>query len=128
MQDEIIAVYEKEEEIAPLREKLKVFSFGDLIKLPHFYYSLDEKITDLQFITNKFAEFDRIELIVKRKHKKSQKTNYDFYYHLDEGYYVIYSIDLDGNRAVLINAYYVQRNFKRYKEWLTRAYKDKLIG
>jgi|GEM_PF-5254755 len=33
MQDQIIAVYEKEEFISPLRERLKFFSFDDVKEL-----------------------------------------------------------------------------------------------
>jgi len=122
MQDEVIAVYEKEEDISSLRDRLKQFSFDDLIKTPHFYYSLDEKGTDFNFIKDKFIEFERIRMVTRRKHGKSEKINYDFYYLLENNYYIIYAIDLNEARPILINAYYVERNFKRYKEWLIRAY------
>ena len=128
MQDEVIAIYEKEEEITLLRDRLKNFSFDELVKHPHFYYSLDEKGTDLNLIKEKYREFDKINLIVKIKHNNSQKISYNFYYHLENKYYALYSIDLNEPRPILINAYYVQRNFKRYKEWLVRAYRNKLIG
>lgn len=123
MHDEVIAVYEKEEDISSLRNRLKQFSFDDLIKHPHFYYSLDEKIIDLQFIKEKYKEFDKIKLITRRKHIKSQKISYDFYYQLDNNYYIIYSIDLNIEKPVLINDYYVERNFKRYKDWLIKDYR-----
>ena len=82
----------------------------------------------MNFIKDKFRDFDKIELITRRKHGKSGKINYDFYYHLENNYYIIYSIDLYGERPILINAYYVERNFKRYKDWLIRDYKNKLIN
>jgi hypothetical protein len=93
-----------------------------------FFDSIDEKGTDLQLIKEKFKEFDRIKLVTRRKHLESGKINYDFYYLLKNNYYIIYAIDLDGEKPILINALYVERNFKRYKDWLVRAYGNKLIG
>jgi|SRR3989344_109106 len=128
MKDEVIAVFDKGEEILSLRNKLSKFTFDDLIKHSHFYYSIDEKGTDLQLIKEKFKEFDRIKLVTRRKHLESGKINYDFYYLLENNYYIIYAIDLDGEKPILINVLYVERNFKRYKDWLVRAYRNKLIG
>lgn len=128
MKDEVIAVFDKGEEILSLRNKLSKFTFDDLIKHAHFYYSIDEKGTDLQLIKEKFKEFDRIKLVTRRKHLESGKINYDFYYLLENNYYIIYAIDLDGEKPILINVLYVERNFKRYKDWLVRAYRNKLIG
>ncbi len=125
MQDEVVEVYEKEEDISPLRDRLKRFSFDDLVKHPHFYYSLDEKATDLNLIKDKFRYFDKIELVTRRKHGKSGKVNYDFYYHLENNYYIIYSIDLYAEIPILINAYYVERDFRKYKGWLVREYRNK---
>ena len=127
MQDEVIAVYEREEAISPLRDKLKKFSFEDLLKHPHFYYSLDEKGTDLQLIKEKFGDFDKIELIMKRRHKNGQIT-YDFFYVLDESSYVIYAIALDEKTPILLNSIYVQRSFKKFKQHLRRTYGAKFVN
>ncbi len=89
MQDEIIGVYEKEEEILKVTEKLKQFSFDDLIKTQHFEYSIVEKSTDISLLKNKFHEFDRIKLINERKHKTNNKISYDFYYELEDGSYIL---------------------------------------
>ena len=126
MHDEVIAVFENEDDILSLNEKLSKFAFDDLVKHPHFYYSLDEKGTNLQFIKDRFRDFDRIKMVTRRKHGKSGKINYDFYYLLDNNYYLIYAIDLNGEKPILINAYYVERNFKRYKDWLIKDYRKKL--
>lgn len=106
MQDEIIAIYEKEEDIEPLREKLKKFSFDELIKHPHFYYSLAEKGTDLQFIKDKYKELNKVELVSKREHKNSRITC-DFFYVLDDNSYIVYAIAIDEEKPVLLNAFYV---------------------
>ena len=128
MQDEIIAVYEKEEEINKIKERLKNLSFGMLAKSKHFEYSLSEKGTSINLLNEKFIEFERIKIITKRKHKTSDKLTYDFYYELDDGTYILYAIALDESKCVLINAFRVDRNLKRFKKWLIKAYKNQLIG
>jgi hypothetical protein len=107
---------------------LEVNLFDDLIKTDHFNYSINEKGTDLNFIKQKYVEFDRINLVIKRKHVKSRKMNYDFYYLLENKCYIIYSIVLSREIPVLINAYYVQRNFEEYKKWVVMVHRDKIIN
>jgi len=126
MQDEVIAVYEKEEEIDKIILSLKQLTFKDLIKTPHFEYSAAEKATDLNLLKNTFTQFNRIKLINKRKHKNN-KISYDLYYELDNKSYVLYAIALDEPKPKLLNAYHVQRNFKKFKKHLINAYKNKLI-
>ncbi|VVB77908.1 Uncharacterised protein [uncultured archaeon] len=77
--DAIIEVYEKEEDISKIVSNIERFSFDDLIKTNHFYYSLDEKGTDINVLRDGFREFSRIKLINKRKHRNG-KISYDFYY------------------------------------------------
>lgn len=126
MQDEIIAVYEKEEEINKIVEKIKIFNFDYLIKTSHFEYSILEKGIDVQLLKNKFSEFERIKIITKRQHKVSN-ISYDFYYELDDGSYILYALYLEEAKPKLLNAFRVHRNFKRFKQKLVNAYKDKLI-
>jgi hypothetical protein len=126
MKDEIIETYEKEEEIRPFINKLKKVSFRDLIKREHFYYSIVEKDTDVKFIEKKFIEFDRVRLVQKRKHRNG-KISYDFYYELEDGTYIIYSIAFE-DKPLLINAFHVNRNFKQFKKRLLKAYKKQFIG
>ncbi len=84
MRDEIAEIYDKEEDVTLIVERLKHFSFENLYKTPHFYYSVEEKGTNMHFLKEKFAELDRIKLIVKRKHRTSGKMSYDFYYALED--------------------------------------------
>ena len=126
MQDEIIAVYEKSEEIEKIVGRLKKFSFTDLQKTRHFEYSLMEKATDLNLLKYKFTEFGRIKLINKRKHKKSNKISYDFYYELEEDSYLLYAIALDESKPKLLNAFHVKRNFRKFRQKLIRSYQDVL--
>ncbi len=127
MNDEVIGIYEREEEIFSFKEKLKQFSFDSFVKTSHFYYSIEEKGQNIEFLKEKFNEFERIRLIIKRKHK-NDKISYDFYYLLDDNSYVLYAIVLDEEKPILLNAYQVQRNFKHFRQSLIKAYKDKLIG
>ena len=128
MQDEVIAVYEKENEIKKIAEKLTKYSLADLIKTEHFEYSILEKGTDINLLKDKFNEFEKIKIVVKREHKTSSKITYDFYYELDNETYLLYTIALDKQKPALINAFHVDRNFKRFKKWLINAYKNQLIG
>ena len=128
MQDEIIVIYEKEEEINKIKDRLKQFSFDNLIKKEHFEYSVLEKGTYINLLKDKFREFERIKITAKRQHKTTNKVTYDFYYELDDGTYILYAISLDEAKPILINAFHVDRNLKRFKQWLIKAYKDKLIS
>lgn len=128
MQDEIIAVYEKQEEIIKITKRLKKLSYDTLIKGKHFEYSVLEKGTDVNLLREKFKEFERIKIIIKRQHKTNNKLTYDFYYELDKGSYILYAVALDEQKPILINAFHVDRSFKRFKQWLISAYKDKLIS
>jgi len=126
MPDEILEVYEKEEEISKLTERLANFSFNDLKKTDHFYYSIDEKGTDISILEKNFRNFDKIKLAVKRKHKNG-KTSYDFYYELEDGTYLAYAIALE-NFPRLLNGFKVNRNFRHFKKSLLKAYRKQLIG
>lgn len=126
MQDEIIAIYEKEEDIKKIVEKLKIFAFDELIKTSHFEYSILEKGTDINLLKREFTNFDKIKLINKRKHKSSERITYDFYYGLDDGSYILYALYLEEDKPKLLNAFRVQRNFKKFKQKLINAYKDRL--
>jgi hypothetical protein len=124
--DEIIEVYEREESISKIVLEINRFSFNDLVKTNHFYYSLDEKSSDIDVIESRFREFQRIKLVNKRRHRNG-KLSYDFYYELDNGTYLLYSIALE-NSPLLLNAFQVNRNFREFKKNLLKAYKDKIIG
>lgn len=126
MQDEIIEVYDKEEDISRFIKKLESFSFENILKTPHFYYSIEEKATDISILKENFAKFEKIKLINKRKHKNNNIT-YDFYYELDDGTYILYCIVLE-DIPKLLNAFHVSRNFKLFKKNLIKAYKRQLTG
>ena len=128
MRDEIIEIYEKDEAINRVLEILKKHSFDDLIKTKHFLYSIEEKGTDPKLLRENFAEFSRVKLIVKRKHKTSSKISYDFYYKLDDKIYLMYAISFEKQKPALINAFQIDRNFERFKNWIVNTYKDQLIG
>ena len=76
--DEIIEVYEKEETISKIVSEINRFSFDDFTKKPHFYYSLDEKGSDIILLESMFKEFNRVKLVNKRRHRNG-KISYDFY-------------------------------------------------
>jgi len=126
MHDDISAVYEKEDDIKKINERLVGFSFDELKKTSHFYYSLEEKNTDINLLKENFRDFEKIKLIVKRKHKNG-KSSYDFYYELEEWAYLVYGISFE-EVPVLLNGFKVDRNFKHFKKQLMKNYKKYLIG
>jgi len=95
MFDKIVGVYEKEDDIFSLisQLELKEIDFDNLIKPKHFYYSIDEKGTDLNLLKTTLSEFNKIKLVCKRKHKNG-KISYDFYYELDDGTYIFLNSQL----------------------------------
>ena len=40
----------------------------------------------------------------------------------------MYAINFEGDKPVLINAFQVDRNFERFRDWVVSSYNDKLIG
>ena len=126
MPDDILEIYEKEEDIKKINERLAEFSFDDLKKTSHFYYSIEEKNTDINLLKENFRNFEKIKLIIKRKHKNG-KSSYDFYYELGEGTYLVYGISFEGI-PILINGFKVDRNFKHFKKQLMKTYKKYIIG
>jgi hypothetical protein len=126
MSDEIIEVIEKTEHISNILMKLKDLSFDKLKKTAHFYVSVEEKNTDIKLLKEVFSQFERVKLINKRRHKNG-KTSYDLYYELEDGTYIILGIALEKT-PVLLNGYNVNRNFSRFRKFLLKAYKDKIIG
>ncbi len=125
MQDEIIKIYTKKEDIEVFVKKLKKFSFDDLIKTNHFEFSAVQKNTDVNLLKEKFKEFERISLMQKRKHKIGNIT-YDFYYKLDDGTYLLFAIAFrETAKPFLINGFHVKRDFEQFKEKITKAYESK---
>ncbi|MAG02979.1 hypothetical protein CMI42_06580 [Candidatus Pacearchaeota archaeon] len=121
MQDEIKEVYYRDEDISEIIEKLRRFSFDDLVKTDHFYYSLDEKRTDVEMLKENFRNFEKVKLINKRQHK-NKEISYDFYYELDFGY-LVYAITF-GKTPILINGYHAKRNFSKVKEAFLRDHES----
>ena len=126
MPDDILEIYEKEEDIKKINERLAEFSFDGLKKTSHFYYSIEEKNTDINILKENFKSFEKIRLIIKRKHKNG-KSSYDFYYELEEGTYLVYGISFE-EMPVLLNGFKVDRNFKHFKKQLAKNYKKYFIG
>jgi len=127
MDEDIVEVYEKGEDILVLTKRLAGFSFDTLKKTDHFYYSIDEKGTDINFLKENFAKIEKVKLVNKRKHKNGE-VSYDFYYELEDRTYLVYAISFEGETPVLLNGFKVDRNFSQFKKHLLKAYKKQLIG
>ncbi len=127
MDDDLLEITEKEEDILALTRRLAGFSFDSVKKTDHFYYSVDEKGTDINFLRENFQKFERVKLVNKRKHKNS-KISYDFYYALEDGTFLVYEISFEEDTPILLNSFKVDRNFNQFKKHLLKAYKKQLIG
>jgi hypothetical protein len=126
MEDEIIEVLESAEDISEFVKKLIGISFDSMKKTSHFFYSLDEKGTEIEILKENFILHEKIKMINKRKHRNNNIT-YDFYYELDDGTYLLYCIALE-EIPILLNAYHVRRNFNQFKKSLIKAYRRNLTG
>src|SRR3989344_4375942 len=119
--EEIIAVYTKKEDIQIIIEKFKKYSFKELKKRDHYYFSLYAKNTDEKDIIHMYPHFEKIELIMKRK-RRDGRVNYDIFYEKDDGTFIVYAIHLDTIPPWLINAYPTNRNFKLFKKFVIKKY------
>lgn len=124
--EEIIAVITKKEEIQKIVDKFRKYSFLDLKKKEHYYYSLYQKNTDEQQLIDIFVEFGRIDMIMKRE-RKGGVYNYDIFYKMDDGTYVLYAINFDTAPPSVINAYPVERNFEQFKKYTIKRYWRQMI-
>jgi predicted molibdopterin-dependent oxidoreductase YjgC len=127
MEEGIVEVYEKEEEIKKLTEKLSKFSFDELKKTDHFFYSINEKGTNTNFLKENFSEIEKVKLVSKRKHRNG-KISYDFYYELENGTYLMYGISFEEGIPTLLNGFKVDRNFRHFKKSLLKSYKKNLFN
>ena len=124
--EEIIAVITKKEEIQKIVDKFREYSFLELKKREHYYYSLYQKNTDEQLLIDTFVEFQRIDMIMKRGRKKGI-CNYDLFYKENDGTYVLYAINFDTTPPSVINAYPVERNFEQFKKYTIKRYWRQMI-
>lgn len=121
--EEIIAVITKKEEIHKIVDKFREYSFSELKKREHYYYSLYQKNTDEQQLMEIYLEFERIDMIMKRE-RKGGVCNYDIFYKMDDGTYILYAINFDTTPPSVINAYPVERNFEQFKKYTIKRYRQ----
>ncbi len=124
--EEIIAVITNKEEIQKIIDKFREYSFLDLIKREHYFYSLYQKNTDEQLLIDTFVEFNRVDMIMKRE-RKGGVCNYDIFYKMDDGTYVLYAINFDTTPPSVINAYPVERNYEQFKKYVIKKYWQQMI-
>lgn len=126
MKTEIISIFKKEEEIKKIVDKVRSYSFEELDKHFHFEFSLIEKLTDSELISETFGKFDLIGPIELRENEKKQRY-YSFNYVLDDGTYLVISIVLDRVKPFVINAFYAKRNYEGFEKSLRKNYGDRFV-
>ena len=124
--EEIIAIITKKEDINKIVSKLKGYSFSNLKKKEHYYYSIYQKNTDEQKLADIFVEFERIDMIMERK-RKDGICNYDIFYKMDDGSYILYAVNFDTTPPTMINAYSVERNYEQFKKYIIKRYWQQMI-
>ena len=127
MKEEIIIPVNDKKEFERLKEKIKKYSFKQLPKRePHYTDSLLQKDTDEKELEEYFTQFDKIKKIDFRK-RKSNWNNYDFYYELDDGTFILYAIKLDVTPPMIINAFHAHTNFKNFLKHLLKKYGKEVV-
>lgn len=121
----IINAYSAQAEIERIIAPLKQYTFKDLKKRPHYYFSLAEKGTDEKELEDYFSQFDKIKLVLYRE-RKNGYNSYDFHYEKGDKEYFLYSIHLGANPPELINAFKISRSLKRFIAYLRRYYGKKI--
>lgn len=124
--EEIISVITKKEDIDKIVNKLKGYSFWNLKKKEHYYYSIYQKNTDEQKLADTFLDFEKIDMIMERK-RKGGIYNYDIFYKLADGTYVLYAINFNTTPPTVINAYPVERNYEQFKKHVIKKYWQQMI-
>ncbi|HIG94431.1 MAG: hypothetical protein QT05_C0009G0011 [archaeon GW2011_AR13] len=114
--------YDDEKKIKALIEILQKYNFNELKKVQHYYDSILEKDTDEKILLRHFNEFKKIKLISFRE-RVNKKSNYDIYYELDDGTYIVYAIDIHNSPPILINAFPVKKNLKKFVKCIFKRYK-----
>ena len=120
--DEISEIYSEKKDIEKFVNILKKFSYDELIKDKHYFFSLTEKNTSEDFMREIYPQFERIGLVLHRTRKKGA-DNYDFLYEMDDGTYVTYAITVSNDPPVLKNGFPVDRNFNNFKKHLLKFFK-----
>ena len=118
MTEELI---DKKEDIDKIINKLRGISFNQLIKHSHYEFSILEKNTNESLIENIYPKFDLVKLIKKRE-RPNKKISYDLYYELSDDTFVIIVLSFQTNPPILINAFHVKRNFKKFRKNLSKYY------
>jgi len=85
-----------------------------------------EKLTDLNEIENIYPQFKLIKSIELRENQKGERY-YSLNYELEDETFIIISIVLDRPKPLLINAFHVKTNYKRFEKSLRKNYSKKFI-
>ncbi len=125
MSTQIISVLTKKEDIRKIIDKIKVYSFEELERHPHFEFSILEKLTDLNKIKETFSKFELIKSIEIRENDKKQR-HYSLNYELTDGTYVVIAFLLE-DKPIIINGFHVSRNYRNFEKSLRKNYSEKLI-
>ena len=124
MENEIIAIFKKEEDIKKITDRLKNYSFDNLKKHPHFEFSIMEKLTDLAKIKETFSKFELVKTIELRRNKLNQE-HYSLNYELEDGTFVVLSVFFEADKPVILNGFHAQTSYKRFEKSLSKNYASK---
>lgn len=97
-----------------------------LSKSRHFEFSVLEKATDENLLRETFPKFKLIQSIEFRENKRGEKY-YGFNYELEDGTFVVFVLTLNKMPPMIINAYYKNKNYKRFEKSLRKNYGNKFI-
>ena len=115
--DERVVYLDKKEDIDNIIELLNKYSFDELKKSEYYKESLLIKGTDESVLKKIYPQFYRIKLIGLRK-RRNNNENYDVYYELDQGYAVVFAIDIQKEPPELINGFLFHKNLRKFIEYV----------
>ncbi len=126
MKSYIVSVFKKEEEIKRIIENIRKYSFDELNRHPHFELSVMEKLANINEIKETYPKFELVKSIELRENEKGQKY-YSLNYELDDGTFIVLSLVLEREKPLIINAFHVNRNYKKFEKSLKKNYSRKFI-
>jgi hypothetical protein len=65
--------------------------------------------------------------MIMERVRKGEVHNYDLFYKMNDGTYILYAINFDTTPPSVINAYPVERNFEQFKKYTIKRYWRQMI-
>ncbi len=122
MKIRILKIIVKKEEIEEITNLIKEFKFDAIDKLPHFEFSIMQKLTDEDLLKETFQKFELIKSIELRENERKQQY-YSINYELGDGTFVVISISFEKGKPLIINGFHAKRDYKKFEKYLRKRFR-----